>query len=128
MKVRLATILAVWLCISHLFGLYSTADPDQLLIEQLAKAGGSLSKPYNLAFLLYFPSANGAAKATADLYEKKFDVDMSKPEKAGEPWSCTARKTMVPELKALQKIRRQFVAIAIAYGGDYRGWSTESIK
>lgn len=128
MKVRLATVLVVLLCVSHLFGFYSTPDPDQLLIEQLAKAGGDLSKPHNLAFLLYFPSADGAAKAMVDLYEKKFDVDMSKPEKAGELWSCKARKTMVPELKALQKIRQQFVAIAAAHGGEYRGWSTESMK
>jgi hypothetical protein len=128
MKVRLATVLVVLLCVSHLFGLYSTPDPDQLLIEQLTKAGGDLSKPHNIAFLLYLPSADGAAKAMANLYAKKFDVDMVKPEKTGEPWSCTARKRMVPELKALQKIRQQFVAIATANGGEYRGWSTESMK
>ncbi|HZU33079.1 MAG TPA: ribonuclease E inhibitor RraB [Candidatus Angelobacter sp.] len=128
MEMRLAAVLVILLCVSPLFGLYSTPDPDQLLIEQLAKSGGDLSKPHNIVFLLYFPSAEGAAKAAGDVYEKKFDVNVLKPTKAGEPWSCAARKTMVPDLKALQKIRRQFMAIATANGGEYRGWSTESMK
>jgi hypothetical protein len=61
--------------------------------------------------------------ALFDIYKKKFDAELTKPEKAGEPWTCLAKKTMVPELKAMQKIRQQFVTIATANGGEYHGWS-----
>ncbi|HEY3771091.1 MAG TPA: ribonuclease E inhibitor RraB [Candidatus Angelobacter sp.] len=128
MKKRLLLILFVLLGVSCVFGFYQSTDPDQLLIEQLSKSGADVSKAHDIAFLLYFPNSDGAAKAMVDIYEKKFDAEIKKPEKAGEPWSCIAKKTMVPELKAMQKIRRQFVTIATANGGEYHGWSAIPVK
>jgi hypothetical protein len=123
MKKRLLLILFVLLSVSYVFGFYQTTDPDQLLIEQLSKSGADVSKPHDITFLFYFPSQDGATKALFDIYKKKFDAELTKPEKAGEPWTCLAKKTMVPELKAMQKIRQQFMTIATANGGEYHGWS-----
>jgi hypothetical protein len=123
MKKRLLLILFVLLGVSCVFGFYQTTDPDQLLIEQLSKSGADVSKAHDIVFLFHFPDSHGAAKAMVDIYEKKFDAEIKRPEKAGEPWTCIAKKTMVPELKAMQKIRRQFVTIATANGGEYHGWS-----
>lgn len=125
MKVRLAVALFFVLGISHSFGFYQSADPDQLQIEQLAKAGIDMSKPQEIAFTLHFAVAHDEAKACVSIYEKKFDVESVRPEKADEKWTCIARKTMLPELKVLSKIRRDFGAIAAANKGSYDGWTIE---
>ncbi|HEY2171856.1 MAG TPA: ribonuclease E inhibitor RraB [Candidatus Angelobacter sp.] len=125
MRVRLAVAFFFVLGISHLSGLYQSADPDQLQIEQLAKAGIDMSKPQEIAFTLHFAAAHHEAKACVSIYEKKFDVVSVRPEKADEKWTCTARKTMLPELNVLRKIRRDFEAIAAANKGSYDGWTIE---
>jgi hypothetical protein len=130
MKVRKVAVLCVFLGLSYSFsfGLYQSADPDQLQIEQLAKAGIDMSKPQEIAFTLHFADAHNEAKACVSIYEKKFDVVSERPEKADEKWTCTATKTMVPELKILRKIRRDFDAIAAANRGSYDGWKIGSGK
>ena len=121
MKVRKVAVLCVFLGLSYSFsfGLYQSADPDQLQIEQLAKAGIDMSKPQEIAFTLHFADAHNEAKACVSIYEKKFNVVSERPEKADEKWTCIATKTMVPELKILRKIRRDFEAIANANKGTY---------
>lgn len=125
MKARLAVALLFVLGISHSFGLYQSADPDQLQIEQLSKAGIDMSKPQEIAFTLHFAVAHDEAKACVSIYEKKFDVVSQRPEKADEKWTCTATKTILPDLKVLRKIRRDFEAIAAANKGSYDGWTIE---
>ncbi len=125
MKARLAVALFFVLGISHSFGLYQPADPDQLQIEQLAKAGIDMSKPQEIAFTLHFAVAHDEAKACVSIYEKKFDVESVRPEKADEKWTCIARKTMLPDSTILRKIRKDFGAIAAANKGSYDGWTIE---
>lgn len=125
MKVRLAAVLFVLLCLSYSFGLYQSADPDQSQIDQMSKASVDMSKPQEIAFTLHFSNAHDEAKACVSIYEKKFDVESDRPEKADEKWTCIARKTMVPELKVLQKIRQDFGAIAAKNKGSYDGWTIE---
>src|SRR5262245_13016333 len=125
MKIRLAAVLFVLLGLSHSFGLSQTVDPDQLQIEQMAKAGVDMSKPQVISFLLHFSDGDGEAEGCVRIYEKKFNVVTSRPEKAGEKWTCEATKTMLPELKVLRKIRRDFSAIAAANRGTYEGWKIE---
>jgi regulator of RNase E activity RraB len=128
MRFWLIVMLALLLGLLPSCAIGQTADPDQIVIEQLGKAGSDLSKPHRIEFFLYFPDSKGAARTMAALYEKKFDVDLSRPKKEGEKWLCKANKMMVPELKALQKIRKDFTAIAAANGGEYDGWGTAVVK
>lgn len=125
MKIPLAVAFFLVLGLSHSFGIYQSTDPDQLQIEQLAKSGIDMSKPQEIAFTLHFADAHNLAKACVSIYEKKFDVVSQRPEKADEKWTCIATKTMLPELKALRKIRRDFEAIAAANKGSYEGWNIE---
>jgi len=125
MKAPRAAVLFVFLGLSHSFGLYQSVDPDQLQIDQLAKDGIDMSKPQRTIFTLHFSDVDGASKGCVSVYGKKFDVESDRPEKAGEKWTCTAKKTLVPELKVLRKIRRDFDAIAAANRGSYDGWKIE---
>jgi hypothetical protein len=125
MRVRLAVALFLVLGLSYSFGSYQSPDPDQLQIEQLAKAGIDMSKPQAIDFTLHFADADSLANACVSIYEKKFDVESRRPEKADDKWTCIARKTMLPELQALRKIRKDFEAIAVKNKGIYEGWNIE---
>jgi regulator of RNase E activity RraB len=119
--------LVILLGISHFFGFAKKADPDQMVLEQLRKAGSDLSKPHKIEFFLYFPTQSFASKASVKIKEMGFDVEM-KPATKGPDWLCFATKTMTPELNALQKIRRDFNALASADGGEYDGWGTAIVQ
>jgi hypothetical protein len=128
MKVRLAVALFLVVGLSYAFGIYQSPDPDQLQIEQLAKSGIDMSKPQQIDFTLHFSDAHSEANACVSIYEKKFDVVSIRPEKADEKWTCIAHKTMLPELKVLRKIRKDFEAIAAKNKGSYDGWNIQQGK
>jgi regulator of RNase E activity RraB len=108
-------------------GAASKPDPDQLVLEQLKKAGSDLSKLHKIEFFLYFPSQSAAMKAAHTVKQAEFEVDV-RAAAQGPAWLCLATKHMVPKLADLQKIRRQFNSIAAAQGGEYDGWGTEIVK
>ncbi len=53
MKFQLANLMI--LGIFQFLGLAKKADPDQMVLDQLRKAGSDLSKPHKIDFFLYFP-------------------------------------------------------------------------
>jgi regulator of RNase E activity RraB len=112
---------------SRFFGSAKKADPDQLVLDQLKKAGSDLSKPHNIEFFIYFPTKADAADTAPRIKEAGFEVDVRQAAQ-GPGWLCLAIKTMVPDLSALQKIRRDFGALAAARGGEYDGWGTRVVK
>jgi regulator of ribonuclease activity B len=113
--------------VSQFFGLAKKGDPDQMVLEQLRKAGSNLSKPHKVEFFLYFPTQSAATEAAPAIRKAGFEVDV-RPAAQGPGWLCFATRTMIPELTALQKIRRDFTAIAAAKGGEYDGWGTGIVK
>ena len=105
----------------------SKADPDQAVLVQLKKAGSDLSKPHNIEFFVYFPDELRALKAEPKIKELGFQVDV-RPAAKGTDWLCFSKKTMVPELAALQRIRRDLASVAQSLGGEYDGWGTPIVK
>jgi regulator of RNase E activity RraB len=106
-----------------LFGSSEKADPDESVLVQLEKAGSGLSKPHKIEFFLYFPSHSVAERAALRIRETGFQVEVMRAAK-GNDWLCLATKTMVPELSALQEIRRDFSSLAVLLKGEYDGWGT----
>lgn len=123
---RMIVTLVVIIGIFGWFGRSKKSDPDQAVLEQLKKAGSDLSKPHNIEFFLYFPSESGAKQAAAKIKEMGLDVE-GQPAAQGTGWLCLAKKTMVPELTALQKIRHES-SIANMLAGEYDGWGTGVVK
>lgn len=113
--------------ISRFFGLAKANDPDQLVLQQLKKAGSNLSKAHKIEFFLYFKTQASAEVIAPIIKNAGFEVEV-KQAAQGTGWLCLATKTMIPELAALQKIRRDFSAIASAKEGEYDGWGTEVVK
>lgn len=102
-------------------------DLDQAVLLQLRKAGSDLAKPHHIDFFLYFPTQDVADKAALTIRHVGFEVKVQKAAR-GDLWLCLAKKTMVPELPDLQKIRRDFVSLAASMNGEYDGWGTPVAK
>jgi regulator of RNase E activity RraB len=113
--------------IFSLFNRSKEPDLDELVLVQLKKAGSDHSKPHAVEFFLYFPTQSGAEQAASRIKENGFAVEVKHAAK-GEDWLCAATKTMVPDLSSLQKIRRDFNALAGALHGQYDGWGTAVVK
>lgn len=103
------------------------SDPDEAVIDQLKKVGANLSRPHKIEFFLYFPSQAAADQAAAHIRDAGFEVFVDRTAK-GEDWLCFATRTMVPDLAALQNIRRDFERLAEPLNGNYDGWGTEVEK
>jgi regulator of RNase E activity RraB len=113
--------------ILSLFGGSKKSDPDEAVLAQLKKAGSDLSKPHQIEFFLYFHAESSAQQAAKQIKEQGFNVEVRRAAK-GTDWLCFATKKMVPELAALQRIRRDFSNLAAANGGEYDGWGTGVVQ
>lgn len=123
MKFTIVAALILLAGFSRFFGFAKTNDPDQLVLQQLKKAGSNLSKLTKIEFFLYFKSQASAETVAPTIKNSGFNIEVRQAAQ-GTDWLCLATKTMIPELATLQKIRRDFTAIAAASGGEYEGWGT----
>ncbi len=119
------TLLSLLLLMGFLslFGCAKKPDPDELVLIELKKAGSNLSKPHKIDFYLYIPTQTSAEQAAQQVRAAGFQAEVRKAAK-GDNWLCLAKKTMVPELVALQKITQDFNALAGSLNGVYDGWET----
>jgi cytosine/adenosine deaminase-related metal-dependent hydrolase len=102
-------------------------DGDQLVLDQLKKAGSKLDKPHPVEFFLYLPTEEKARQA-AELVKKEgctVHVELGADKKK---WLCFATKKMVPKHAELERLRKRFDAICAKFGGEYDGWGTPVIK
>ena len=127
MKFTIVAALILLTGFSRIFGLAKTNDPDHLVLQELKKAGSNLSKPHKIEFFLYFKSHASAEAVAPSIKNLGFDIEVRQSAQ-GTDWLCLATKAMVPELAALQKIRRNFNAIAAANDGEYDGWGPGVVK
>ena len=119
--------MALLTIVLSLFGCTKKPDLDESVLIQLRKAGSDLSKPHNIEFFLYFPTQAVAEQAASRIRDEGFHVEVKRAAK-GDDWLCYATKTMVPDLRALQKIRQCFTSLANSLSGEYDGWGTPVVK
>lgn len=103
------------------------SGPDQAVLIQLRKAGSDLSKTHAIEFFLYFSSRSLAEQAANQVRREEFQVEVKRAAQ-GDEWLCFAIRQLIPELAALQKIRKDFDALATSLGGTYDGWGTPIVK
>lgn len=98
-------------------------DVDQLMLDKLEQAGGDLTQPRTLEFVLYCPTQEAARKAGEQVRGDGFEVSV-RPSARSSDWLCLATKRMVPEQVALSLVRTRLVRLAESVGGEYDGWRT----
>ena len=124
---RATIAVIIFMGIFNLFGTSDKPDLDELVLMRLKKAGSDLSKPHAIEFFLYFPTQAVAEQAASRVREDGFEARVEPPLKDNN-WLCLATKTMVPDLKALQDLRRAFERLAWLLKGTYDGWGTSVEK
>jgi hypothetical protein len=101
---------------------------DAEVIENLRQNGADLTKVHDIDFYLVF-SRQADAIATAQkiriLGYKVVEVFQTSTTKE---WEVHAKRSMVPELGAMQETTRTLEALAAANGGYYDGWETAGVK
>jgi hypothetical protein len=126
-------ILLVLTATSFVAGIFSRLrkseepDLDQLVLDQLKRAGSNLAKPHDIEFYLYFPTeeaANAAAK------EINIEVDRLKVRVGADDvnWLCLGTKSMLPKADELRRLRTRFIEITNRYQGEYDGWECGVVR
>ncbi|MDH4130726.1 MAG: ribonuclease E inhibitor RraB [Gemmatimonadota bacterium] len=105
----------------------AASDPDAVTLAELAAAGSDLYRDHEMEFFVYLPERRGAEEVARTLEHRGFSVQVGRPEPEGD-WLCTARRLMRPELGELQRLRREFSALADTHAGAYDGWGTTVVE
>ena len=113
--------------IFSLFDCSKKPDLDESVLVEFKKAGSDVSKPHKIDFYLYFPTQSVAEQAAPRIRDAGFLVEVRRAAR-GDTWLCFTTKTMVPDLLALQQVRRDFESLAASMNGEYDGWETEVEK
>ena len=100
------------------------ADPDQEVIDQLAKVHSDLRQPHSLDFYLYLPTKAKAASAAFQLCEHGYN-SVVKRDADGKNWLCLATKNIIPDKLRIHEAQERMRALAAKHGGEYDGWESE---
>lgn len=118
----LALLLLSCLLISAC-SLLNPADPDQVALDSLGKAGSDLSKPHPFGFYLYHKEVFAARQMCDQLLTEGYRTNVSEGAGKGE-WLCLASVDFVPSFDTLSEIQDRMAIVAKQYGGEYDGWET----
>lgn len=73
-RALIVTSMFLFLGFSRFFGTAKKPDPDQLVLDQLKKAGSNLAKPHHIEFFVYFPTKDDAVDFAAKTKDTGFEV------------------------------------------------------
>jgi hypothetical protein len=96
------------------------------VLVQLKKAGSDLSKTHNCQLFFVAPSPDAAAHLIESLSEIEILAKVSEYQQGTEV-GVSAELKLVPEFKAMTKLRQQVSTIASELGAEYDGWGSEVV-
>jgi hypothetical protein len=101
-------------------------EEEQLVVDELRKAGADLSQPREVLHYFYFPSEPNAEIVAAELRLDGFRVEdplqIAPVEETPNPWRVRAVMNVVVAVESAQALTNRFRALASSYGGEYDGW------
>ncbi len=103
------------------------ADPDQVTLNELRRAGSSLDRVHEVEFFLYLPDREQAAAVRDQLEGEGFQVEL-RADGAGADWLCVATRALTPTLSELRRLRSHFTEVAESRNGAYDGWGTTVVS
>lgn len=95
---------------------------DEMVIEQLVKAGADLRQARDTVHYLYFQSEEGANLAAAKLRAHGLTANAKAAAAGNDPWVVIANHEYVVNVDSIRDIRLVAEEAARAGGGDYDGW------
>lgn len=94
------------------------------VIKVLKTTPLNLTKPVPLSFFLYIPNEITARKASSELVECGFEVDVEESAQNDGNWLCWCDKLVDISFESLKEIGNKFLALAETYNGEFDGWET----
>jgi Regulator of ribonuclease activity B len=104
------------------------SELDLLLVHRLRSRGEDLTQPRPVVHFLDFPSEAAAARAAGTIEEAGYDVEVSRPDGAGAPWTLRAEGMRVVDETTVPAFRGWFERIAGEHGGAYDGWEAPAAR
>ena len=101
---------------------------DAQVIAQLRNAGSDLSKPHQIEFFMYFPSEAGAKHVSMRLVSLGFTAEVKRAASGSVPWLTLAKRSMIPEVAELERLRVVLGQLSASEQGNYDGWGTPIVK
>ena len=99
---------------------------DGQVLVQLKRAGSDLSKAHNCQLFFIAPSQDTATRLIEALSEIEISAQVSEFQQGTEV-GVSAELKLVPEFKAMAKLRQRVSAIAAEMGAEYDGWGSEVV-
>lgn len=101
---------------------------DARVIEELRLSGSDIGKPHEIDFFLYLPTEASARRVAVTLAALGFGIELGSASGGELAWLVHAKRSMVPDAAALERIRAEFEALCAAEGGEYDGWGAEVVE
>jgi hypothetical protein len=103
-------------------------DPDAMVLLEMEKIGADLSKPHEPDFA-FEAAEESKAKALADeLRALGYNVELYEPDDDNPNFQVAAKRSMVLDLKVLNRLTLEFEALAEKHNASYNGWGAEIVE
>ena len=109
-----------------MFNPFKKKDRDELVIKALKDNGSDITKPHEIDFNFDFATFEEAAPVAQAIDKEGFAVRMF--ENNDGTYTIEAKKTLVPTVKAMQDITKNFNELTNKCGGIYDGWGAEIVE
>lgn len=103
-------------------------DPDARVLLQMTDLGANLSTPHEPDFAFELPSSEMAGALATDLSAQGYQVECFDPDEDDSAHQVIAKRTMILNLRTLNKLSVQFEALATKYTGTHDGWGAEIVE
>lgn len=99
---------------------------DGYALKKLEEAGQDLTQECEIEFWFYAEDESAITNLGDDLKEMEYQVYITETEQQPK-FVLRALKFMLPEISALQSLRKEFNELAKKYGAEYDGWGRHMI-
>lgn len=111
-----------------LAALQGNEDPDAMVLLQMAEVGADLRKPHRPEFVFEATERANAESIARELYELDYEVQLYEPDDENPEYQVVAKRTMVLDLRVLNRLTLGFEALAEKHGASYDGWGAEIVE
>jgi regulator of RNase E activity RraB len=94
---------------------------DGYALKKLEEAGQDLTQACEIEFWFYAEDESAITNLGNDLEDMEYQVYITETEQKPK-FVMRALKCMLPEISAMQSLRKEFSALAKKYGAEYDGW------
>ena len=98
------------------------------VLVEMAKAGSDLRKPHEPEFVFEVEDQRRAHALAEELCSLDYEVGLYEPAEESPVFQIVAKRVMVLEIEAINKLSAEFDALAERHEASYDGWGAEIVE